>query len=328
MTIRQWLFIGTLSMQVILSSYAHADHDRKIQVGILMFEGVQIIDFSGPYEIFGQAGFKVFTVAKTQEPLKTAMGLEIIPAYDFDNAPSMDIILVPGGSVYQTSKDRKTQQWLQKNSASAQHVLSVCTGSDILAEAKLLDGLSATTFHRHIGHFAKKFPDITLKPEARYVDNGKIITTAGLSSGIDGALHLVSKIKGIDFAKTVALHVEYFWDPDKPTLIRATLADRVIPDLDIDFPEETQVQRVKSLGDKTFWEAHHEVASSLDTTKILDLIDEAMLSYQQWKPTKHSDRFTKAWHLQGPESWTLEISAKTVSDNKTRIELVVNQRTQ
>lgn len=200
------------------------DLQRK-RVAILIFDGVQIIDYTGPWEVFGQAGFQVFTVAQKPDPITTTFGMKVTPAHTFADAPKPDILLVPGGNVLAAQKDPQTLKWVQESAEKAEAVLSVCNGAYILAKAGLLNGLTATTTAPLIAGLAAAAPNIKVVYDKRYVDNGKIITTGGLSAGIDGSLHLVSKLFGRGRAQAIALGMEYDWQPD-PGFARAALADK------------------------------------------------------------------------------------------------------
>src|SRR5205085_9142744 len=115
------------------------------RVAILLYNGAEIIDFSGPWEVFGTAGFLVHTVAESLEPHMMVFGQKVVPDYTFDNSPKADILLVPGGGVGRSMNNPRLIQWVQANAKDVNHVMSVCTGAFILAKAGLLDGLNATT---------------------------------------------------------------------------------------------------------------------------------------------------------------------------------------
>jgi transcriptional regulator GlxA family with amidase domain len=183
-------------------------------VAILLFDGVEIIDYSGPWEIFGAAGFEVHTVAASTGPIKTVFGQRVIPDYTLENCPKTDILLVPGGSVSRAANDPHVIHWIQDRAKESQHVMSVCTGAFILAKAGLLDGQSSTTIRHSLDRLAKVAPKTKVIRNVRYVDNGKIITTAGLSAGMDGALRLVWKILGKEKAQATASGLEYKWEPE------------------------------------------------------------------------------------------------------------------
>src|ERR1700686_2501576 len=168
--------------------------EQRISVAVLMFDGMEEIDYSGPWEVFGEAGFRVYGVAEKREPIRAVFGQKLTPDYTFADSPPADILLVPGGGVGRALENPQLIKWVQKNAQTSTHVMSVCTGAFILSKAGLLDGLKATTIQHSIDNLQKVSPKTRVVHDQRYVDNGKIITTAGLSSGIDGAFHLVAKI--------------------------------------------------------------------------------------------------------------------------------------
>jgi len=191
---------------------SHASSEKPLTVAILLFDGVEIIDYSGPWEVFGAAGFLVHTVAAGPGPIKTVFGQRVVPDYTLENSPKADIVLIPGGSIASAMKDARVIEWIRTRSKEAGHVMSVCNGAFLLAKAGLLDGLSATTVRGGIDKLAKIAPRTKVVRNQRYVDNGKFITTAGLSAGIDGAMHLVAVTLGKDAAQAVAYGLEYHWD--------------------------------------------------------------------------------------------------------------------
>jgi len=203
--------------------------DSTPAVAILLFNGVEIIDFAGPWEVFGGAGYRVFSVAEKLDPITSVYGQKLTPDFTFENAAKADVLLVPGGGVTNAVNSPATIKWVQDKSKESKYTMSVCTGAFILAKAGLLDGLSATTVSGGIAGLAQAGSKIKVVYDKRYVDNGKIITTAGLSSGIDGSFYLVSKMLGRGVAQLTALGIEYDWDPDGK-FVRAVLADRYLPD--------------------------------------------------------------------------------------------------
>lgn len=141
--------------------------EPEVTVGIVLFDGVQIIDFAGPYEVFGAAGFGVVTLTRDGKPITTTMGLKVTPDNDFANAPDFDILLVPGGTVADAQKDPETLDFIRSRTPGADHVLSVCTGAFILGETGLLDGLQATTFTPRIDGLARDFPKVDVIRDVR-----------------------------------------------------------------------------------------------------------------------------------------------------------------
>ena len=242
--------------------HAETSPPPKTRVAILMFDGVEIIDFAGPYEVFGQAGFDVYTVSREGKAVKTAMNLSVNVDHSFADAPAADIILVPGGDVETAANDEATRAWLLRSAATAAQVMSVCTGSDILAGTGLLDGKQATTFHQHFDHMAKNFPKVTVVRDQRWVQSGKLVTSAGLASGIDTALHVVANLRGVDKARSVALHLEYQWSPETG-FVRGLMADQYMrmPEKPLAFDDGTRVAQLTSLGDAKYWETAYRIES-------------------------------------------------------------------
>jgi putative intracellular protease/amidase len=202
-------------------------------LAILIFDGVQIIDYTGPYETFGHAYsndgpvFNIYTVSEKVAPITTAMGMTVTPKYSFENAPSANVLVIPGGNVEKQVGSPAVIAWLQGQSKNAEVVMSVCNGAFILAKAGLLDGLEATTTAGLIPRLRQAAPKTKVVDDRRFVDNGKIITTAGLSSGIDGSLHVVERFLRRGTAQMAALGMEYNWDPESK-FVRAALADKYL----------------------------------------------------------------------------------------------------
>jgi transcriptional regulator GlxA family with amidase domain len=166
-------------------------------------------------EVFALAGFKVFTVALTKEPVLSQGILRVIPDFDITRVPGADVLAVFGGNPASFRNDTLID-WIRKYQQDTDYVFSVCSGAFALGHAGLLDGQTATTFHSRIGEMRATFPKTTVLSGVRFVDNGRIITTAGISAGLDGALHLVARLKGAAAAKAVAEEMEYDkWVPNE-----------------------------------------------------------------------------------------------------------------
>ena len=245
---------------------------QHVTVAVLLFNGAEIIDYAGPWEAFGQAGFRVFSVAETAEPMTAVFGQRITADYTFANCPVADILLVPGGSMGKAAENPALVKWVQQSAQQSKHVMSVCTGAFILAKAGLLDGLSATTVSGGIDRLAKVAPKTHVVSDQRYVDNGKIITTAGLSSGIDGALYLIAKIRGKGVAQATALGMEYRWDPDSK-YARAALADRYFPQID-----DLDGEALSTDGDTNRWQFSALISKPDSAAGILSLISKHVIA--------------------------------------------------
>lgn len=311
--------IRTLAVWLVaagLSAPAHAAHvhdGAEATVAILMFDGVQIIDFAAPYEVFGQARFNVFTVSADGTPVTTAMGLVVNVDHDFDDAPAADIVLVPGGNVDTVRKDDATLAWLRSRSGSADHVLSVCTGSFILADAGLLDGGQATTFHRAFTAFEEEYPEVTLLRDRRWVDSGKLVTSAGLASGIDAALHVVAERLGVRRARSIALHLEYDWSPEQG-FIRGLMADRHVrmPERDLELPEGTVIDTVLQLGDTERWEIEYRVDSPWSPEELVAQLADAAAADAALSVTETASPLETGWRYESEHGgrWALKVRAE------------------
>ena len=177
-------------------------------IAFYLQDGVEVLDFAGPMEVFTYAGFKVFTVSDSNSTIKSQGVLTVVPDYSLENAPEADILAFFGGNASAAYKNDKVIQWV-KNQENVQYHFSVCTGAFILAEAGILNGKTATTFHSALDNLESSYPQIDVRKNVRFVDNGNVITTAGISAGIDGALHLVAKLRGLNAAKRTAYYMEY-----------------------------------------------------------------------------------------------------------------------
>jgi transcriptional regulator GlxA family with amidase domain len=176
---------------------------KEKTVAILIFDGVELLDFAGPAEVFVVAAqkypFKVITVSNKKGLVKTMGGLRVEANFSFDDAPDADVIVVPGGNT--SSVGKEGIQWIRKSHKSADVVMSVCFGAFLLAEAKLLDDIEATTHTWGLDSLESAAPRCTVVRNQRFVDSGKIVTTAGVTAGIDGALHVVKRFAGEEVAK-------------------------------------------------------------------------------------------------------------------------------
>ena len=193
--------------------------EKKLTICFYLQDGVEVLDFAGPMEVFSYSGFHVFTVSKTKKPILSQGILKVIPDYDINDAPEADILAFFGGNSNTASSDEQVIAWVKNQKPD--YYFSVCTGAFILGKAGVLDNLTATTFHSSIDALRKEFPKTKILSDVRFVDNGNVITTAGISAGIDGALHLVSKLKGEEIAKNTAYYMEYDkWVPNEGLVVK------------------------------------------------------------------------------------------------------------
>jgi putative intracellular protease/amidase len=279
-----------LLIAILFAIPAFAEHkpmsDPPVRVGIVMYDGVQIIDFAGPYEVFGNAGFGVVTVSPDGKPVTTAMGLKVTPDASFDTAPPFDVLLIPGGDVADAQRNQRILDFIRQRSVPAKQVLSVCTGAFILAATGLLDGHKATTFTPRIDELTTAFPKVHVIRDVRWADNGKLVTSAGLSSGIDAALHVVANLRGTDEARTVALRLEYNWKPDGG-FVRSRLADRYLTkkqlQAGVDWPKDAKFDEYVSAGDLDQWVERYHVQTATPAAELLDRLDAGARKTGLWK---------------------------------------------
>lgn len=185
-------------------------------VAIFVHEAVELLDFAGPAEVFAadrSRAFNVYTVAASEGEIVSQRFLTIKPQYTLANCPKPDIIVLPGGNTHIPLRDARVIEWIQKAAPDAEVVMSVCTGAFLLAKAGLLDGKEATTHWGSIEGLRKAAPKTKVHADRRIVDNGKVVTCAGVSAGIDGALHVVERILGKHVAQDTARYMEYRWGP-------------------------------------------------------------------------------------------------------------------
>jgi transcriptional regulator GlxA family with amidase domain len=195
--------------------------ERK-RVGIVLFENIEVLDFCGPFEVFSTtrlseekrreepSPFEVFLVSERNEPVVATGGMKVIPDHTFENCPRLDILVVPGG--WGTRKELNNPillNWLRKHAAEVETLTSVCTGSMLLGYAGLLDGLHATTHWRSLDWMRESFPSVTVAYDKHFVEDGRVITSAGISAGIDMTLKVVARYFGEDIARATAKHMEY-----------------------------------------------------------------------------------------------------------------------
>jgi transcriptional regulator GlxA family with amidase domain len=190
-------------------------------VAILIFDDAEVLDFCGPFEVFSVTrlpdetpAFNVYTVAERAAPVRARNGLSINPAYTLTDCPPPDLLLIPGGQGARREIDNPILiDWIKAQADRVELLLSVCTGSLLLARAGLLADRRATTYHTAFDLLATLSPSTELCPGLRYVDNGRIITSAGISAGIDMSLYIVGRLHGEAVARATARHMEYFWQP-------------------------------------------------------------------------------------------------------------------
>ncbi len=191
-------------------------------IGVFVFPGVEELDFVGPWEVlrawervWPDDGQRVVLLAREEGTITCAMGLRVAPEVTWATAPPLDVLVYPGGqgTVAQLG-DETIRRWVRTVAGAGTLMTSVCTGALVFADAGLLDGRPATTHWASLDHLASLGRDIEVRPDDRFVDDGDIVTSSGVSAGIDMALHLVARLATPDRAREVRRFIQY--DPAPP----------------------------------------------------------------------------------------------------------------
>jgi transcriptional regulator GlxA family with amidase domain len=190
------------------------------QIALLVFDDAEVMDVAGPFEVFSVAGrrhgldpFRVHLVAERPGPVTLRSGFRIEPHATLESAPRADLLIIPGGpGTRREMYNPVLRDWIGATALRAELVLSVCTGSLLLATAGLLDGLEATTHRGALDLLREAAPGARIREGARFVDNGRVIVAAGISAGIDMSLYVVGRLLGQDLAEEAAGYMEYHWD--------------------------------------------------------------------------------------------------------------------
>ena len=198
-------------------------------VGILIYPDIEVLDFSGPFEVFstasrvflceepeGSAPFRLEILAEALEPVLARGGLKILPDASMAQTAQLDVLIVPGGGVASELSNPSLLEWLRTIHAHTEITASVCTGSFLLAQAGLLEGLMATTHWEDIQKFAERYSAVQVVADQRWIEQGKVVTSAGISAGIDMSLHLVARVESAALAERTARQMDYRWQRDGP----------------------------------------------------------------------------------------------------------------
>ncbi|RKL65187.1 AraC family transcriptional regulator [Salipaludibacillus neizhouensis] len=193
--------------------------NKQWTVGILLFDEIEVLDFAGPFEVFSVTKYEDFTtrafivstISETGEMIHARNGLKVQPDYSFENAPSFDIVVVPGGPGARETQihNRRVIEWITSQMTNVHIMTSVCTGAFLLAKAGLLNGKTATTHWFSYDRFENKFPKVTLQRNVKFVDQGNIVTSGGVSAGINMSFHIVNRLLGKEIASNTARGMEY-----------------------------------------------------------------------------------------------------------------------
>jgi transcriptional regulator GlxA family with amidase domain len=193
-------------------------------VGIYLFDEVEVLDFAGPFEVFSTAArvkerkqpdappvFELLTIADSIRLVRARAGLLVQPMFAIGQHAPLDVLIIPGGIVSAELERPEIIAWIRAAASTAALTASVCTGAFLLARAGLLSGKQATTHWEDLSDLQAMFPDVHVKSDTRWVDEGAIVTSAGISAGIDMSLHLVARLEGEELAHQTARQMQFDW---------------------------------------------------------------------------------------------------------------------
>lgn len=191
----------------------------SMTIGIYIYDNAEVLDFSGPFEVFSTASrvcpsglpFRVFLVGETGGVVTARNGFQVVPAYGFHDHPALDVLIVAGGVHTGEMPKARVIRWIAEQSEKAMLAASVCTGAFLLAKAGVLTTQNVTTHWDDIPDLRRQFPDLSVHESKRWVDEGSIVTSGGISAGIDMCLHLVGRLQSPELAERTARQMEYVW---------------------------------------------------------------------------------------------------------------------
>jgi len=194
-----------------------SDTRTPLTLGAILYEGFELLDFYGPLEMFGSVGpeLRILTVAQQAGEIASTQGPKTVAQYGFADCPPLDLLLLPGGiGTLAELKNNAMLKFLRQRSATARVTMSVCSGSAILAQAGLLDGRRATSNKQFFKLLTGSHEKVTWVEQARWVEDGDIVTSSGVSAGIDMALAVIARLYGTEQAEKIAALTEYDWHRD------------------------------------------------------------------------------------------------------------------
>ena len=240
------------------------------KVAVLLFDGADIMDVTGPMSVFEHASFNVMTVAKSKSVKRIGSHLELAPDYDFNDLPKVDIIVVPGGGAAESNQDRVIVEWLKSRREDTETMFSVCSGAFFLGLAGILDDRKATTFASLIPQLKSQFPESKVLNDVKYTNNGDVYCSSGLSSGIDASFEVVAKYYGYGRAQDIANHMEYPW-MRQGDYARSQLADNFISGIGL-LVRPFSEGYLKSTGDRQRWKYVYSLWEGVDVASFMSFM--------------------------------------------------------
>lgn len=271
-----------MSRNAIFPGVEPLNRPRALTVGILLFNGADIMDVTGPWSVFEHNGVNVVTFSKSKDPVTVGMNLEVTPDFTLKTLPQVDVLVFPGGGLAESNPaDKEIQNFIGERAQSTEVLFSVCSGAFFLGEAGLLDNNEATTFASLIPVLSANYPKVKVLDNVKYVDNGKVVTSAGLSSGIDASFHVISKFRGEGVVQDVANHMEYSWSK-KHDYARSQLADNFIQGIK-GLVSTFSSAYIFSRGDVDQWEYRFLLSQQLSPKKALEVLRTELAKDPKWR---------------------------------------------
>jgi len=275
--------------------------DSKPNVAILVYDGVQVDDHTIPFEVFSQFSLnEVYTVAKDGGELTTWRGMRILPNYTFADAPEPDVLVLPGGDAGDARADPEIMAWVRRTAASADHVLTICTGTFFLVGTDLLDGARVTTWYERQDELRRAAPEAEVVGDELVVESGKLVTAAG--SGIEGSLHVLAKLHGEAWSEVVRLNLEYEPIPAPLHVPRVELADLNLPDGLYGLFPWRKAELVRYEGDRDAWRMRWRFRSDAPIDSLADRFARALTTEDGWAPLgqeRSGSRWESRWSMEG-----------------------------
>ncbi len=194
-----------------------------MNIAIYIYDQAEVLDFSGPFEVFSTASrictggdpFSVFLIGESGQVVTARGGYRVAPMYGFNNHPPIEVLIVPGGMHGEEIRKPHVIEWISQQGQRAKLTASVCTGAFLLAEAGILTAHNVTTHWEDISALRSSYPNLTVHEAVRWVDEGDVVTSGGISAGIDMSLHLVGRLHSLELAEKTARQMEFNWTQNK-----------------------------------------------------------------------------------------------------------------
>ena len=314
-------------MAVLMTGPAEAQRPKP-NVAILVYDGVQVIDHAIPYEVFGQFSLNnVYTVAKGPGPITTYMGMRVLPTHTFADAPEPDVLVLPGGDAGEAVRDPAIAAWIGRTAASADHVLTICTGTFFLVGTGLLEGARVTTWYDRQAELARLVPEAQVVGGDIVVESGKLVTAAGL--GVEGSLRVLTRLHGEGWAEVVRLNMEHERVRASDHVPRVDLADLNLPDAIYGaIPWRTAVLE-RFEGDRDAWAMIWRFPSAAPLDSLRARVSAAVASSQHWtlaREERLAGGWRSRWSVRGTDGmrWAGEVRLTPVAGD-VRLEMSVRR---